>query len=516
MNSGDGSAVTHLEIERKLAAPPGWIMPDITGTGRVVRAGEPQILRQEAIYFDTADLDLLTARHTLRRRTGGSDPGWHLKKPGTGDCRLEMNAPLGESLVRVPGSLREEITALAGPVMLMPVCRMRTTRVRHHLIGPGGEQDVIALVEDDTVEAEALRSGRVRHWRELEIELAGGDQEDLEAIIATLTRAGAQASASASKLARAMAGEQGLLIGDTAGGYVLRYLIRQIGTLQALEPAVRRDGPDAVHKSRVAIRRLRATLHTYRRLFEPAGIAPLRDELRWAGELFGGPRDAEVMRERLSEHIARLDPGLVRGDVAQRVRSAMTARHARAHADLVAGLDGQRYEQLMSALITLVEHPPWRGRAARQAAEVVPAMAGAAVAAVAAQAAAVPRDGDAPGRQETVHEVRKCAKVARYAVEAAGELAGERAADVVSAWTGVQDALGEHQDSVVAREALEAVYRQALAAGEDTFTYGVLVLAEARRAREIEEGFDALLAEVLATSSCLEPACGGEGTAVRG
>lgn len=50
----------------------------------------------------------------------------------------------------------------------------------------------------------------------------------------------------------------------------------------------------------------------------------------------------------------------------------------------------------------------------------------------------------------------------------------------------LQSLLGEHQDSVMAREALRDVATQAHAAGENAFTYGVLYGREERAAEGVE------------------------------
>ena len=73
--------------------------------------------------------------------------------------------------------------------------------------------------------------------------------------------------------------------------------------MRAQDLPVRLDAPDAVHKMRVATRRLRSALTTFKALFAADVVRPLRDELKWlAGEL-GAARDAEVMRERVRKAV---------------------------------------------------------------------------------------------------------------------------------------------------------------------------------------------------------------------
>src|SRR6202000_2514342 len=61
------------------------------------------VLHLEATYFDPADLTLVSAGITLRRRTGGTDAGWHLKLP-VEKGRLEVHESLSRATKTVPKS----------------------------------------------------------------------------------------------------------------------------------------------------------------------------------------------------------------------------------------------------------------------------------------------------------------------------------------------------------------------------------------------------------------------------
>jgi len=74
------------EIERKYDAASGGTaaldaVKTMTGTAGVAAVQELPEQLLDAIYYDTADLRLIRAGITLRRRTGGEDAGWHLKLP---------------------------------------------------------------------------------------------------------------------------------------------------------------------------------------------------------------------------------------------------------------------------------------------------------------------------------------------------------------------------------------------------------------------------------------------------
>jgi inorganic triphosphatase YgiF len=83
---------TTRETERKYEAPDEVRLPDPDsllgpGTGAVANDQPADEQNLDAIYFDTPDLALARAGITLRRRDGGSDPGWHLKLPAGSDSR---------------------------------------------------------------------------------------------------------------------------------------------------------------------------------------------------------------------------------------------------------------------------------------------------------------------------------------------------------------------------------------------------------------------------------------------
>src|SRR3954452_1640911 len=143
----------HDEVERKYDIDPATILPtlaDLDGVSSMSQASEQEL---EAVYFDTAELDLARHGTTLRRRTGGDDAGWHLKLPRTGDTRIELHRPLGRAR-RVPEQLLLPVRPLVRDRQLVPVARVHTRRREHTLLGAEGI--ALARVCDDQVYAERL------------------------------------------------------------------------------------------------------------------------------------------------------------------------------------------------------------------------------------------------------------------------------------------------------------------------------------------------------------------------
>jgi CHAD domain-containing protein len=283
----------------------------------------------------------------------------------------------------------------------------------------------------------------------------------------------------------------GLPAFPTAGDVVREYLRRHVGELLRHESFVRTGDAHAVHRMRVATRRLRSVLATYRPLLDRTRTDPVRAELRWLADALGGVRDNDVLEARLQEALAELPPDLVSDTVAARIDEEMAARRREARGKLLDALDDRRYVRLLDSLEELAGDPPRSGRAARPATTELSRLAARAVrrvqlsASAAAGApgavdvvAAVDGPGAAPGLSELLHVVRKDAKRARYAAEAAEPVAGKKATRLARRMRAVQDVLGEHHDSVVARTRLRDMAEAARQSGEDTFTFGVLHEAE--------------------------------------
>ena len=98
--------------------------------------------------------------------------------------------------------------------------------------------------------------------------------------------------------------------------------------------------------------------------------------------------------------------------------------------------------------------------------------------------AAVPGAED---RDAAIHEARKATKRARYAAEAAVPALGGTASRQAAQAKELQQLLGDHHDSVVARTVLLDLAGKARAAGEDTFTYGLMHQRQACQAATIEQ-----------------------------
>ncbi|MFJ8566798.1 CHAD domain-containing protein [Streptomyces sp. NPDC093514] len=490
-------ADTKREIERKFefskAKSARRGVPDLTGTAAIAAVSDQGTVDLDAVYYDTPDQRLAADGLTLRRRTGGADEGWHLKLPVSPGVRDEIGASLSDT---VPPSLAALVRSRVRGAGLRPQVRLVSSRRVSHLLDAEGA----LLAELSTDEVLAERGDTTAAWTEVEVELADGvDPELLDAVEKTFRKAGLKVSDAPSKLARALAetdaepparhvggGPEG-----TAGAHVLAYLREQRDALVAQDPAVRRALPDSVHQMRVASRRLRSAFKTYRKVIDRAATDPIGEELRWLAAELGVDRDQEVLLERIQGHLGELPRTLLIGPVRSRLRVWNTARRSGSRRRALAVLDSARYVALLDALDALLDSPPLKQAAARPPQEVLPKAVLRDYERLAGRVATGLSLDEGHERDLALHDARKAAKRLRYAAESAEPVLGKPAKHMAKAGKSVQNLLGDHQDSVVAREALRGLGAQATAAGESAFTWGVLYAREEslaeRRERELPD-----------------------------
>jgi hypothetical protein len=119
-----------LEVERKFDVGVSDVLPPFTSIAGVDSVGTAVEQKLDAVYFDTATLALAGRRISLRRRTGGQDPGWHLKLPVAMGERREIMEPLNQDPDTVPPRLQGLVLVHARSQKLVPVAEFKTHRSR--------------------------------------------------------------------------------------------------------------------------------------------------------------------------------------------------------------------------------------------------------------------------------------------------------------------------------------------------------------------------------------------------
>ncbi|MGC8762586.1 MAG: CHAD domain-containing protein [Acidobacteriota bacterium] len=236
-----------------------------------------------------------------------------------------------------------------------------------------------------------------------------------------------------------------------------RLLGRQLSRLEANVPWALGDlHPEFVHDARVAARRARTLLRLLGPALGPRRSESLRAELRWAAGLLGEVRDLDVFLAAWDRQAARLPPGLPGPDT---LRAVVAGERAGALEALREGLSSRRFHRLLQRIRRLVLSPPPsrpRGAAAERTSEAARRLVRRTGKRALAAAEALGPD-PAP---EALHRLRILFKRARYAAEFFREVLPQEAEDLIAAAVDLQEALGAHQDAVVAavrlRRAVEA------------------------------------------------------------
>jgi CHAD domain-containing protein len=420
-----------LEREVKLAPGEGFVLPEL--------GGEPLPTRVfTSTYHDTDDFVL--ARHgiTLRHRVEGGAGLWQLKLPrGASRAELEQRGPPA----RPPLELSSLLVAFLRGRDFAPVARLRTRR--EVVLVDGAE------VVDDSV---ALLSGQrvTRRFRELEVELVGGEERTLRRLVKELRRSGAtEAGELRPKLYRALdlplPDEEAIVPRGTPPGAALGIALgEQARRLLLHDPGTRLGSdPEDLHQLRVATRRLRAFLRAGRPLLVPAWSEPLRDEIGWLGGALGPARDLDVLIERL---LADADAIGEHAEGVEGLLRQLEAEREAARGLVVGALSSDRYLALLDRLEHVSEpelsgdetplREIWRAEWRRT------------------RKAFARLDADSPDAD--LHRGRIHVKRARYAAELASHELGKRGPGFVGAAKGLQDVLGEHQDAAVAEERIRA------------------------------------------------------------
>src|SRR5262245_2777281 len=391
-----------------------------------------------SVYYDTEDRVLGRAEITLRRRTEHGRRVWQRKRPQP-DGRLELEEPGGPG--GPPYALGGLLRARLRGRSLSAVATLRTHRSRRAVDGARVTLDQVEVLEGARV---------ISHFSELEARQADR-ATSLDGVEHRLREAGARSRDGRSKVQRALETTVGKPIAprlpkkDAPALELFRaYVAKQLDRLTAHDPAVRVGGyPEDIHDMRVAIRRLRAALKTAKPMLDPTWSESLRAELSWFADALAPARDLDVLTEHLHGEIGSLDAGdPVSG---ARLLEPLEERRELAAEKLKQALDSDRYLEVLDRIEAAADTPPTRrsdlnlGKRARRESRKLRQY--------------VRSLGDRPSAA-ALHKTRIRAKRVRYATELAAGRNTKTEKRLLEALKTFQDALGEHQDAVVAGQEL--------------------------------------------------------------
>lgn len=455
---------SHREVEFKFRVPETTdldVRALLAGQGLDVIDHNPRSM--VATYFDTPRLSLLRWGITLRTRQGGGDDGWHMKVPaepsGTGSTRDEIR--VDSAAASIPSELASLVSPLTRRQELQPMAVVRTQR-RPFVICDASGLELIEVVDDFVDVDSQADAASASSFHEVEVELLV-DTKPSRKVAAVISRSLIDAGARPSSISKA-AQALGSAAGDPPDVPALPFpdsTAPAIDALQAIfssyvrdllmaDVGVRRELPDAVHQMRVACRRLRSALKTFRPLLDDDSVTYLRDELQWLASELGEVRDTEVQRVRL----CKLSDD---ADTTSFIAETLDARLRAATSSALAALRTDRHDYLIEDLILLVSEPPVTAAAFDPASQQLPACVAQPWKRLKKSVGKASVDGPA----EKWHDVRIRAKQARYAAEAAAPVLGDTFTRLGKSLAKATDILGNRQDAHVASLVLRDLAQQA-------------------------------------------------------
>lgn len=450
----------------RLRVAPTFELPSLDGLGVAARELDPETTSTSVL--DTPDLVLTRWGAELTE-----EGGWRVRFPAHASI---PSAPLTLDVPGPPGSPPQEALALLrGLLRGRPAHQIvRVVTARHgYVVGDDARPDVIIADEEVSVYHAQRLAGR---FREVAVESDDGASPELvDAVLRRLRAAGGTEEETAPRL-RLILGPAATrepeiparpLPPEASIADLLRTAVADgVARLVRADPYVRlASDPEGVHQARVATRRMRSDLRSFRRYLDQAWLETFRAELKWLADALGGARDADVLADRLAAAVDSLPAP--DQPAAQPLLERQRVDRRDAHAALRQALDSDRYLALLAAAHDAVHELPVLPDADVAAAEAVADVVGGPWKHLREDVAAL---ADSPADQE-LHDVRIRAKRLRYAAETVAGVAGKPARRLARAAAKVQEVLGDHQDAIVAADwlrdaaAVSGGTRAAFAAG---------------------------------------------------
>jgi CHAD domain-containing protein len=243
-------------------------------------------------------------------------------------------------------------------------------------------------------------------------------------------------------------------------------------------PAIRAGvDPRAVHRARVATRRIRSHLKVFGPMFDRDWAKGLRADLRRFGGALGEVRDLDVLLATLAD-LTVTEPAVVEADANLLITHFVRIR-AEHRQGLLAALDHDQTTRTLDDLVAAAADPRTRPIANRPARDVFPRIIRRPWRRLQNAVGAL----DPHPAAEELHAVRILAKRCRYTAEAVRPVAGGDAKRFARAMADIQSCLGAVNDAVTIdarlRSAAEADPAVGFIAGQIS---GILAdRAEARR-----------------------------------
>ena len=417
--------------------------------------GEDRVRELVSTYFDAPDRPLEKAGATLRVRRAGTRRVQTFKR-GNGLGREEREAAVKGD---IPDRTMDPLPELIGAGPLEPQFQVRVTRHERRMRSDGAEIE-LALDEGEIQAGEA-----VSPLCEVELELKSGHEDALFGLARELSAAAPIYLSFDAKAARGQALRDGTagrarhrqslhLDHSASTGAAFQATARAALTQIAANAALLRivPSPEAVHQLRVATRRLRSALSTFKAVIEGDPLEAMRDDAKWLADACDDARNLEVFAGHGGKRLRRLK---LSRPVRAALRAAAQAAQDIALVEAVEAAASPRFRAFMIETAAWAETGDWRARgaAAKSACDFAAKVLDKRMRRVLKRGKKL-----AHGSDEDRHQLRIEAKKLRYSAEAFESLYPKTpVARLLTPLKAMQDALGALNDQATALALVEGL-----------------------------------------------------------
>ena len=444
------------------------------GYGVSERATETHIDR----YFDTPEWSILRAGWVYRCRERRGHQKLTLKSLGSKRGAVFTRDEIEQSLPDRPpprngilplGPVQKRLAEIVNGMRCRELFCVQNRRTVFAVTAPGNEATRLELDLDrahiSATKANPKAPGCL-DFTELEVELETGDAAAVETLANMLRDQVGLVPAQLSKFERGIqaAGlsttgdeklqpERRLKEEDPVLDVVYRHFQRQVRALKLHHPRAWEGlDPEGVHKMRVAIRRTRTVLRTFRHMVPMKVEDQPSVELRWLARQLGQARDADVCMDAFVCYEAALDETATAG--IQLYETHLRKTTADAYTLLVEALASERYAMLIEYLESFVATGP-TGKMKSDLGSL--RISDCADEYIHRTLRKILRHGNRISENSTarrLHRLRIKVKRLRYLLDFFSADNSEKWAGLISTARELQDLLGEHQDAIMVRDKL--------------------------------------------------------------
>jgi triphosphatase len=355
------------EIELKLDVSAGALGELPRSTALRGRA-RPRSRNIVSVYFDTPGFKLRKSGFTLRVRREGRRRLQTVKQEGNGGAALTRNE--WEQPIR---SNQPDLDA-ARETGLKPVLSKKLTRKLKPLFETSVRRTVFPLRDGHSEIELTLDEGRVAAGRkasafsEVELELKSGAPADLFKVARALGRDVPVHMSLRTKSERGYDLVDGkrpspikalpvALTDDLTAAAALQAIARAcLHQLIANYSLIRASQPEALHQTRIAVRRLRTALSLFSPMLTDTQTQELKAQLRWLTDELSAARELDVFIAGVVKPMAK--NGGDRGGLAALLKD-LHKRRAQAYARVHSAINSFRFRDLVLNIAAWVEVGDW-------------------------------------------------------------------------------------------------------------------------------------------------------------